>query len=98
MSKFKFYHLFIYLLVLVALRAAYFGFNWETGLSMLVLGSLYSACYLILEFFQMKKDILSENDFRINVMKEIDHLKGAMSGVKMAQMNFGGKTKFGMKE
>lgn len=86
MSKFQIQHIFLILLVAVAGRACYFGFDWETGLAMLVLGGLYVTMDFILRFFQAKKEILSENDFRAKIIAEIEGIKGQIGSVKLAQM------------
>jgi hypothetical protein len=86
MSKFQIQHLFLILLVLVAGRSVYFGFDWQSGISMLILGGLYTTIDLMLRFFQAKKDVMTENDFRAKIIAEIEALKGQMSGVKLVQM------------
>ena len=74
-------------MVLVAGRAVYFGYDWQSGISMLVLGGLFVTMDLMLRFFQAKKEIMTENDFRKKVMEDIEALKAQMSGVKLAQLN-----------
>ena len=93
MSKFPIHYLFLILLVLVAGRAVYFGFDWQSGISMLVLGGLFVTMDLMLKFFQAKKEVQSENDFRAKVISEIEGIKGQLGSVKLAQMNTNPKIK-----
>jgi hypothetical protein len=87
MSNFKIQHLFLILLVAVAGRSCYFGFDWESALGMLVLGGLFVTMDLMIRFFQAKKEVQSENDFRAKVISEIESIKGQIGTVKLAQMN-----------
>ena len=96
MSKIKIQHLFLFLLILVAGRAVYFGFDWQSGISMLILGGLFVGMELTLQYFEAKKQVMSENDFRAKVIAEIEGIKGQIGSVKLAQMNVNPKIKHTM--
>ena len=61
------------------IRILYFGANFADAPILFILG----AVYCIGEYFKARKVIVTENEFRVNVIKEIEKMKSDLSGIKL---------------
>ena len=62
------------------IRILYFGANFADAPILFILGSVYC----ILEFFKTKQIITTENNFRQNVIKEMEKMKSDLSSIKLS--------------
>jgi hypothetical protein len=61
------------------IRILYFGANFADAPILGILGAVFCT----IEFFKAKKIVTTENNFRQNVIKEIEKIKSDVSSVKM---------------
>ena len=60
-------------------RILYFGAKFEDAPVLLILGLVY----VILKYLDTKKNLITENEFRVKVMNDIATIKTTVSGLSM---------------
>jgi len=62
-----------------ASRILYFGAKFEDAPILLIMGLVY----VILKYLDTKKNLITENEFRVEVMNDISAIKSTVSGLAL---------------